>query len=176
MNSLIYEQDILTLYVKKDKVQQVVQYYKNFGWDIVKQTNNDWFIDLMDLTFARESKIKNKDELQLLQIYMEEKLNTQAKLENYKAPKSFMLGSSVGLLVLFLIIIGIIFITKSSFVLGTIFVFIGISVAIFVMIIIPKLYKIEKLAHDRKIRILSYQIQKICKRAVMLSGDRNEEI
>ena len=60
MNSLIYEQDILTLYVKKDKVQQVVQYYKNFGWDIVKQTNNDWFIDLMDLTFARQSKIKNR--------------------------------------------------------------------------------------------------------------------
>ena len=69
------EYDELRLYVKKTKKDEIVNHYKVFGWNLVSINENKRYEDIVDLEFKRPHKIKEKDELQLLQVYMEENVN-----------------------------------------------------------------------------------------------------
>ena len=102
------EYDTLTLYVKKNKSTGIIKHYKIFGWELVEEADNNMYADLVDLTFIRSHKIKNKDELQLQQVYMEETLNKLGKLDKFKHAKSASVGLSVGTIILAFIVFAVI--------------------------------------------------------------------
>ena len=99
--------DSLKLYVKKNKSKEIIEHYKLFGWEVLEEFENKKYEDILDLTFCRPHKIKNKDELQLLQVYMEERLNEQAKIEKHKHSKTTSIGLCLGVIGVGLITLGL---------------------------------------------------------------------
>ena len=138
VNNDIFENDKLELYVKKDKVDEITNYYGKFKWEVVDRTENKKYEDLIDLTFSRPHYIKNKDDLQLLQVHLEENLNKIGKLEKMKNSKTLAFGLSAGILPIGLAVLGILqlinFISTLQLVGGMVLlasaVFLGVAVAI----------------------------------------------
>ena len=107
------EFDTLEIYAKKDKSKHVKACYQSFAWSVVEEKENDRYGDTIDLTFQRPHKLKNKDELQLMQVYMEDSLNKYGSLERQKHAKSTICGITFGLLSLLVLIVGIILLKNS---------------------------------------------------------------
>lgn len=172
------EFDTLTIYAKKDRLDSIIDHYKIFGWEIVCQNENTRYEDIVDITFSRPHKIKNKDELQLYQVYMEDKLNELAKVELNKHSKSLSVGLSIGVISLAIIILGIFGILNITNNTGLIFEIILISIGaiavIILTILLPVLVKKEKILFKQKRKELEEQLTQIYKKAVMLSGDKYE--
>jgi len=180
INTNNHDFDTLTIYVKKSKAVEIIENYKSFGWYLELEKENSSYEDIVDITFKRKHKIKNKDELQLMQIYMEDKLNSLGKLERNKTPKTTAFGLFFGIIGITLIIIGILFATKVFYgislfvnifllVIGALFLIITIS-------ILPKLNKSEMISFEKNSSLLKTEIQDICSQASKLfGGDKDEK-
>lgn len=173
------EFDTLTIYAKKDKAKEIVEYYKSFCWILTKESPNKLYEDLVDLTFKRPHKIENKDELQLLQVYMEENLNETARLERNKHSKTIALSLSFGVLSIMLLIFGSLFccniFANISLVTGIILVVIGAIICIVLSIFLPKLFKKEKLFFEQKHNEFTLQLEKIFEKTNFLVGGGDEQ-
>lgn len=174
------EFDVLNLYVKKDQAEKIIENYKIFGYEISEKIENKKYEDIYDLTLIRKHKIKNKDELQLLQVYMEENLNEQAKITKNKYSKTTIFALCFGVFGLIFIILGILNLIN-------IFNFLNIISEIIILsfgglcfllgiIIIPKIYKNEKIDFCQNKKRLEKQLQIICEKATSLTGEENESI
>ena len=75
------DKDNLHLYAKKSKLNLVEECYESIRKKKTAQEENKRYDDLVDLSFERPHKIKNKDDLQLLQIHMEHHLNKLGRIE-----------------------------------------------------------------------------------------------
>lgn len=138
--------DYLELYVKKTKAQHLVDQYRLFGWTLERSRENAHYEDLVDLTFSREHNIPHKDDLQLLQVYMEERINATAKKEHNKHALSTSLGLCLGVLGLAMIVLGILILTQIlPYKLAAAVVLLGLGSASVVLtaIFIPKIVKKE---------------------------------
>lgn len=168
--------DTLKLFVKKDKYEEIVSNYKTFGWELAEKKENNKYEDIFDLTFERPHKIENKDELQLMQVYMEEKLNNLAKLERNKHPKTTSYGlifGTFGLLFLLNGLLHIFNITPSiGLVGGIVMASFGLIFLISTAIVIPKLFKKENVYFETKSNQYKFEIVEICKKASSLSGGK----
>ena len=179
MKNNIKDYDNLTIYVKRGKLDEIVSRYNLFGWTLAKELENDRYEDIVDLTFTRPHKIKDKDELQLLQVYMEEKMNKLGKAEKFKHSFSTILALCLGVLGLALMVLGglscLNLISLFGLIGGAIAVSLGGLFIILTSIFIPKLVKKEnvKFYHIRK--ELENQINEICKRTSSLTGEKNEQ-
>ena len=170
--------DKITLYVKSNKTESIIQHYADFGWKICNKIENKKYADLVDLTFTRPHKIKNKDELQLLQVYLEEKLNAVGKAEKDKHAKTMAFGLCFGPLGLLFLLFGFLvnfnIIVNLDLVFGISFSILGGILLISAGIILPKLFKHEKLIFAKKQILIEKQIQNICDKALLLRGESNE--
>ncbi len=180
MNTNNYDFDKLTIYVKKVKAGEIINNYKCFGWHLTLEEENSKYEDIVNLTFERKHKIKNKDELQLMQIYMEDKLNSLGKLERNKNPKTKTFGLTFGVLGLLFIIIGISFATKMiiglTFFQSIALLIIGIMSLTATIIVLPKLNKSEMISFEKNSTSLKTEIQEICSQASKLfGGDRDDK-
>lgn len=173
------EFDTLTLYVKKEKSEKIIENYKVFKWELVEEKENTQYEDIVDLTFIRQHKIENKDELQLLQVYMEERLNEQGKIEKHKHSKSCVLGLCLGLLCGALIALGLLFcfqvLPKFGLVGGIVLASFGFLLVLFELIYLPKLFKKESVFYENRSKILEQEINIICKNASALAGGEYEQ-
>lgn len=169
--------DVLNLYVKRNKLEDIIKKYEIFGWQLEKQEDNKDYEDIVEVAFIRPHKIKNKDDLQLLQVYMEERLNKVGQIERSKNAKTTSLALIFGLLGMALLVLGSLDLIFKFFniwasgdiiflVLGLILVFTG-------SFIVPKIYKKEKVDFDAKISVLELEIENICERAKFLMGGKN---
>lgn len=168
--------DFLDLYVKKEKSQEIVRRYRIFGWQLEKASENNLYEDLVDLTFSRPHNIPNKDELQLVQVYMEEKVNEIAKEEHHKHSKSIALGLSCGVLGLVLIALGLLFcfnILPLGLVAGILFSSFGCALWILGGIFIPMLVRRERKMFEKSHSIKLRELEEICEHARSLSGGAN---
>ena len=147
-NKNYHDYDTLKLFAKKEKVEEIISRYQLLKWEIVGQQQNKSYEDIVDLEFIRPHKIKNKDELQLLQVYMEEELNNFAKKESKKHSKSTIAGLSVGLFGISLMSLGIwinfAYSTIASLIFSLIFFMIGTAFLATEMFFLPKMIKQEK--------------------------------
>lgn len=169
------EYDTLTLYAKKNKVEEVVENYKIFGWELVNETENDRYEDILDLSFVRPHKIKNKDELQLRQVYMEDRLNSLGKLEKHKNSKTTAFGLCLGTIFLALIVCGLyLIISSSSLAWGIVLTAVGVILLIFELIFLPKLHKKEKLDYETKTLGLKQELKEILDSAKQLQEKSHE--
>lgn len=165
--------DTITLYVKKHKVEKIIEYYKIFGWEVKSQLHNKHYADLTDLVFCRPHKIENKDELQLLQVYLEDKLNIEGKNEKDRHVKSKCFILTFGILGFLFLLFGTL-ICFNIFTLGLGFgiSFCTLAFALLVVgiIFLPKLFKKEKIILAQKQTKVNQEIQEICNQAKKLSG------
>ncbi len=138
--------DYLELYVKKAKAQHLVDQYRLFGWTLEHSQKNAHYEDLVDLTFSREHNIAKKDDLQLLQVYMEERVNATAKKEHNKHALSTTLGLCLGVLGLAMIILGVLILTRIltyELVSAIVLLFLGGASVVLNAVFIPKIVKRE---------------------------------
>ena len=167
------DNDSLTLYVKKNKSEEIISYYNFFGWELVVQDDNSRYEDLIDLTFTRPHKMKNKDELQLQQIYMEEALNKMGKLERHKHSRITAFGLCLGVLSLISIFLGVYCGLKLKSLWGIIggmlFAVIGVVAVVIEAFIFPKMYKRIDELYEIKHKDLELELRTICERATCLT-------
>lgn len=168
------EYDSLTLYVKKNKVKQVIEYYKVFKWELISETENKRYEDIVDLTFSRPHKIDNKDELQLQQIYMEEKLNEIGRLEKHRHSAITSLGLCLGVLALACILVGVWCEFKIKSIWGIIIsifiIVIGVGIIVAEAIVFPKIYKKNDIKYNKRHKELEDEINNICAKVKTLGG------
>lgn len=173
------EFDTLTIYGKKEKAKEIVEYYKSFCWTLTKESPNKLYEDLVDLTFERPHKIENKDELQLLQVYMEENLNETARLERNKHSKTIALSLSFGVLSLMSLVLGILFccniFPNISISIGIVLVVVGVIVSTLLSIFLQKLFKKEKVIFEQKHNEITLQLEKIFEKTNFLVGGGHEQ-
>lgn len=170
--------DTLTLYIKKARASKIIDNYKTFGWELVNEKENNQYEDILDITLKRPHKIENKDELQLMQVYLEDKLNSLAKLEKNKHPKSTSFGLIFGVFGTFLILLGALFgfkvLAGASLPISIFLSFIGIFFLLLTLIFIPKIYSKELKDYNQKHLMLEKDTKDICKKASELWGEKNE--
>lgn len=168
------EFDTFKIYVKESKRDEVVKNYEAFGYFITKEEPNKHYDDILNLEFERPHKIENKDELQLLQIYMEENVNKIAKLEKQKHSKSTTLGLSTGLLCLAFIVLGAYLVLKTqtaiNMIFGIISIVVGITIGILTIIFTTEITKKENKQFDENINLINQDTQKIISQAKKLAG------
>ena len=155
------EYDRLVLYVKRDKVEEIIASYNTLSWNLVQQTDNNRYEDIVDLVFIRAHKIQNKDELQIQQVYLEETLNSLGKIQKEKHQKTTGLGLSFGSLSLAGIVLGVLGIVgtiKMAFWFAILLAALGGLSAILEISLLPLLFKKEKRIFDKEIEKLNKNI------------------
>ena len=173
------EIDTLQLFVKKGKSKDIIKSYEAFGWALVSEAENNHYEDLIDLEFSRPHKIEHKDELQLKQVYLEEKLNTIGKLEKHKHSKSTSFGLVAGLFSMALIVLSIIwfvhFQTLKDILIAGLMATASITFIVLEIIILPKLIKRENNEFEKKHKTIIKEISEICFYAQSLLGGEHEQ-
>ncbi len=94
----IEEYDYLDAYINEDYFDGVVASYGSFGWKKETEGESKVFSNSKAITFSRKREIKNKDKLQLLQVYMEEEYAAIAKLSRERYKISMVYGFAIGLI------------------------------------------------------------------------------
>ena len=127
----------------------------------------------------RKHKIENKDELQLLQVYMEERLNNVGKLEKNRNSKATAFGLGVGVFGFLLLIFGLMCCFQCFLLLNlTISIIcscVGLILVIIFTIFLPKISKKEKSDFITNKQKIETEINEICKKALsLIGGDKNE--
>lgn len=164
--------DKLTLYVKKNKLKQIIKNYEMFGWELVEEKENKRYEDIKDLIFIRPHKINNKDEMQLQQVYMEEKLNELGKLEKHKHDKTTVIGLTIGIFVIALLGLAVGSLINFKSVLGLVLCIVlgvvGIAVGVAGIVVLRKVGRREKEFYSQRKRVLENQVKKITELASKL--------
>ncbi len=75
----IFDSDFISIKGKKQAAEHIIGCYGKFGWKLVEQKDDKIYGDVTHMTFMRPHFIKNKDELQLLQVRLEIAYNNMGK-------------------------------------------------------------------------------------------------
>ena len=172
------EYDKLHIYVKEGLVSNIIEYYKLLGWQFENKKENQRYEDIVDMSFYRPHNIENKDELQLMQVYMEEKLNALGKIKKRKHTLSTTLGLSSGILGLSMIVLGLLNVFNVfwflGFIFGLIFSIAGGVLCISNSITLPKIIKKEKEKYQIQFDKINKELEEICQKAKTLTGVKDE--
>jgi len=178
INKDINNFDYQTIVVRKEKADEVLANYKSFGWQILEEKQHDVYDNLLNVVLVRDHFIKNKDELQYLQVNMEINVNKRGKAEKHKHSKSFILGMNLGLFAM-------IFLTNmflSIFMLtGAIRLALAIGFGVLSLVLIvldavfvPMLIKKENMKYEKNMLIFNQSIKESCEKAKALTGVKDE--
>lgn len=173
------EFDELNVSVRKDKLDKLLSHYAVLGFKPVDRTDDPVFYDVVHLTLLRPHKVAHKDELQLLQVYIETAWNKIGKHEKGYRPKTLIFSLLSGLLGLGLIVAGLILAFSFS---GLIYALIGwLLVAGGCLSIIccgagtGKLYKVETEKSKATVLGAIEEIKGACARAAVLTADEEQK-
>ncbi len=177
--------DYLDIIVKKKSEQELVGAYTSFLWQKIGSKEDRRYNDVVHLSFCRPHKLKNKDRLQLLQVYYESALNNMADLQTKKHSKSRR--KIIGLTLfsaLFLFGVGVfIYLTKNllSIILGAVFALGVIGYSLLLIGKIKKLFIKENKIFTEKQNGIEKEKQRILIEVNLLTkkdviGDENEEV
>ena len=96
-----YEEfDYLRIQVKDEFFDKVINSYSVFGWEVYEINESKSFFETKDVTLARKHYLKEKDKLQLYQVYMENAYSNLNKVQKNKYATSTVVGLTVGLIAL----------------------------------------------------------------------------
>ena len=175
----IRENDSLTIYVKKSKSNEIKENYSLFGWQVVSEAENRRYEDILDITFSRPHKISHKDELQLYQVYMEERINHQVKLERNQRSKTTAFGLCFGVFGVALFVMGILsccgVVSMFGVIPSLVMSVLGIAVLIVGGIFVPKILKKEKSIFEINNKKINQEINVIKNKVLSLNGGKNNE-
>ena len=158
------DHDKLVLCVKKNNINEIINYYEKFGYKII-DIKNKKISNIVELFFIRDHNIKNKDQLHILQADLENLINKKAQNKSKK-----YLKSASKLIFLFFLTFAFIFggvtlllnMKKNIFIICSILFFIVAIFNIFLTCFIaPNLIKKDKDAYNLKNNIFDIKIKKI---------------
>ena len=94
-NYITYE--YMTKTVKKVEQSKVMDIYEAFGWEIANVVNQD-YLNNVTITFKRDRKLKNKQEINRLQRSADETLTNLHQLEKAKTQSAFIFSLIFGII------------------------------------------------------------------------------
>lgn len=172
------EYDNLYVTIRQDKAEDCLRCYRSFGWEVFACEEHRIYYNLLNFSLRRPHKIDNKDELQLLQVYLETALNNIGKLERKPRPLTVTICSIFSVIVAGLIIAGLCFALISNVfayvVIGLVCIGLGVLLIVPAILVTVRLYRLDgmfaaagKLAADREIEV-------VCARAEQLTSGLHE--
>lgn len=168
------EYDDLYVTIRRDKLDDCLRYYRALGWEVFSFEEHKVYYNLFNIVLRRPHKIEGKDELQLLQVYLETALNSIGRLERKPRPLTVTVVTVFTVLIAGLITVGLCFALLSDLVTYIIIGWICVGLGIFLIIpavpVTVVLYRLDglyasagRLAADREIGI-------VCARAEQLTS------
>lgn len=149
--------DYISVSVKEKQAEELEKTYAAFLWERVSREEHKRYSDIENFVFRRPHKIKNKDELQFLQVAAEEELNARDKLERNKHARSTAFGLVFGMLGVLFIVIGALLILLAAelgkvapTVGGIIAAIAGVAVCACTAVVSIKLFKRENSEYEIK--------------------------
>lgn len=159
--------DYMTIFVKRDRLEEVEKRYQVFLWEIVQVREHERFGNIVVVDLKRPHQVEQKDELQFLQVQMEFLLNGRAKCENNKHSKSTCFGLAFGLLCSIAIALSILMIERASnmtqIVLGSVFLVVSLVLIAVLTVLTLKMAKCEDMVCKRKVEIINQKLDEVCK-------------
>ena len=170
--------DRFTMLAKKNKKNELLKYYTALDFKLIKQKNHPYFEDEIYLTFEREHFVKNKYELQYIQVELESNLNEIAKLENKIKSKTTIVGITLGLASFIFQFFGIYNLCQNPklnlafYIVSTL---LGVCLLVCNIIVCKKIYKDDSIFFNNKINDLKQENIKIYNRLQALKGVNYEK-
>ena len=169
--------DTLKIYANKSKRDEIIYHYNLFEWEVYEEIDNARYEDTIDITFIRPHNIDNKDELQLLQVYMEERLNGIAKCDKDKYAISLAFSLSTGIIGLGFVVFSIFaflgYLLPMRNIVGIISMTLGVMLLTIFAVLLPTLIKKDRNKFDTNIARLNKEIDEICDRVTVLKGGKD---
>lgn len=85
--------DYLTVSVKSDQLNRILQCYRALGWKEIKTVDDREYYNMKYVRMVRPHKIENKDRLQYLQVRMEAAINSLVVISNRAHIRSSFIAS-----------------------------------------------------------------------------------
>lgn len=179
MNNNLMETDTLSLFVKKERKESVIKSYECFGWEVAVEQQSARYENVLEIKFIRPHFIKNKDDLQFMQVNMERDLNNIGKLDKQKHQKSTIISLTLIPLWLIVIALNVLAIIKLNgamqIITGVVLSLISIFLVVNIPILLIKTIKKEKLRYREKYKELKDSVKELCERAQVLLGGNEDE-
>lgn len=173
------EYDYISLILRRDVADTVISAYGAFLWKEVSRARDKQDGSALHVTLKRKHFIKNKDRLQLLQVYFESLLNDRSLSEDKKYFKSQILTyTSVAVCAGAVAIGGVTAYyirTAIAVIGGCLFASTGIAAMAAVIPLILRMRKKERAAYDEKFKKTGEGIEEILAEAKALTEGEDEE-
>ena len=142
-----HKYDKLSVIIYNDVAEDILPCYKALGWKLYARKWGKLYRKTKLYEFYREHKIKNKDKLQLLQVYMEDTVNILAHKAKKEHTKSVTLSVVSSLLSLGLIGggIAVALAIPKLVILGIVMGVLGVSAFVGSAFLVKSIYKKEEL-------------------------------
>lgn len=171
--------DYINVSVKEKRAEELEKMYSAFLWEQTACEEHSRYYDIYNYTFRRPRKIKNKDDLQYLQVGAEKIFNKMDKLSREKHALSTIFGLTMGLSGLAAIAGGITLLCLFSGLLyiisAVLFIVAGVAVCVFGALIARKLYIKENERFDMVYAADERRIIEICTQAMALTESDDAE-
>ncbi len=170
----LFDNDFLSVTGKRQASEHVIKRYGDFGWKLIEKKDDRFYGDTVHMSFRRPHFIKNKDELQLLQVRLEIAYNNTGKLAR-KINTRAALSVIATTLVAAAFIVGGVFMILNGVLLPIIFgsmaCAFGLAAAAFGGICAKRIRKKDKAKYGRLIDAEVEKIEELCRRARELGGE-----
>lgn len=172
--------DYISVSVKEKQAEELEQTYAAFSWECVTREEHKRYSDIVNYTFRRPHKIKNKDELQFLQVAAEEELNARDKRERNKHARSTAFGLIFGIAGVALILSGLALAVQlggaGAIVCGILLALAGIAACVCFAFASIKIFKKENAEYEIKTEKSVETSRELLLKAKSLAGETENEL
>lgn len=171
----VFEEDTISVKSKKQAAEHIVRRYGDFGWTLTEKEEDSLYEDVTHMTFTRPHFIKNRDELQLLQVRLEIAYNNMGKLSSKSRLRTSLFSSLFALLCAALIAGGIAVILLLDGLLpiisGALLCAAGVAAGVLGGLVSHRVYKKDRQKYGLLIQGQLDTIDELCKKARELRGE-----
>lgn len=169
--------DRLFVAVKLNKSEELGRCYRALGWECVERRDDKIYRGRVHLTYRRPHRIENKDELQLLQVYLESALNDEGRLNGKSMPLTAAVGIITGLFTLAFLVTGLCLMyilgTPVTYAAGIIFLACGVAMFLLSLTVTLKVFFKEREKRRSKLLQARAEIAAVLKEAALLCVAEN---
>lgn len=172
----LFENDFISITGRKPAAEHIEKCYGDFGWTLIKKTDDKLYDDTVHMTFSRPHSMPHKDELQLLQVRLEIAYNKMGKYTRKIKYGALICGNFYLFAALIFICCGVCLIAleRSLFtvIAGSILFALSVSTLILGAAIAVGVYKHDKIKYDLLIDEVEKEMDELCKKAKLLRGEQ----
>ena len=170
----LFDNDFITVTGKRPAAEHIIKCYGDFGWKLTECKDDKLYGDIVHISFTRPHAIKNKDELQLLQVRLEIAYNNTGKFARKVNKRTVYLFALVALLTAAFVAGGVFTILNGGLlpiIFGSVACAWGAFFATAGGICAGRVYKEDKIKYAGLIEKEVEKIEDICNKARALGGE-----